>query len=320
MAINWSSAFGSGKSYGKLGIAVTLNNTQTQTKVTVKLYYRSKFSVSDKSNKFYYDWDQSPGTSIGSKSINHTSNTAWDSDNQTLIGTYTKTFERGTAAKTKYFSVKCSGIEYGGGGGSHKVSITIPARNKYTITFHANGGSGAPAAQSYYYGNNITLSNVIPTRSGYKFLGWSTSSTATAASYKAGQAWSGTIANNTVLYAVWQRMYSVTFHANGGKVNGVSSVTQYAALGTVISTLPTATLEGKKFLGWNNKNDGSGAMYTYIKVPGDMTLYAMYEEVTEEKGNCFVKIGEIYKRGKVHQKTDRYREGTVKVKVGETWK
>ena len=42
----------------------------------------------------------------------------------------------------------------------------------YDISFHANGGSGAPDAMSKYYGVDITLPSEVPTRSGYTFAGW----------------------------------------------------------------------------------------------------------------------------------------------------
>ena len=85
--------------------------------------------------------------------------------------------------------------------------------NTYTITYNANGGSGAPTSQSYTYDpNNDTvfyLSSTIPSRSGYTFLGWSRSSTATSATYSAGQRWGTNDANNYTLYAVWKKTVTV---------------------------------------------------------------------------------------------------------------
>ena len=37
----------------------------------------------------------------------------------------------------------------------------------YTISYNANGGSGAPASQTKTYGTTLTLSSTKPTRSGY---------------------------------------------------------------------------------------------------------------------------------------------------------
>ena len=77
--------------------------------------------------------------------------------------------------------------------------------NTYTISYNANGGKGAPSSQYYTYATsgNITLSTIKPVRSGYIFKGWSTSSSATIATYSAGGSFSRNKAYDTTLYAVW---------------------------------------------------------------------------------------------------------------------
>ncbi len=55
-----------------------------------------------------------------------------------------------------------------------------------TVTYNANGGTGAPAIQTKTYGTRLTLNSVKPTRSGYTFLGWATASAATSATYSSG--------------------------------------------------------------------------------------------------------------------------------------
>lgn len=93
------------------------------------------------------------------------------------------------------------------GGQLNKTSgsaLSIPTATVYTVTYYANGGSDAPASQSYYYGGgNFNLRPETPTRSGYNFLGWSTSSTATSPSYYPSQEWSSWN-GSTNLYAVWE--------------------------------------------------------------------------------------------------------------------
>ena len=70
-----------------------------------------------------------------------------------------------------------------------------------TLSYDANGGTGAPASQTDNCGTSITISSTTPTRSGYTFLGWSTDSTATSATYSAGESYTGN--ENVTLYAVW---------------------------------------------------------------------------------------------------------------------
>lgn len=75
----------------------------------------------------------------------------------------------------------------------------------YTVSYNANGGSGAPGNQTKTYGAALTLSSTKPTKTNYTFLGWATSASATSVTYSAG----GKYTNNAsiTLYAVWQLAY-----------------------------------------------------------------------------------------------------------------
>jgi uncharacterized repeat protein (TIGR02543 family) len=81
--------------------------------------------------------------------------------------------------------------------------INLSQSAPYAISYNANGGSGAPSSQSIYATYSYTLSSTRPTRTGYTFLGWSTSSTATSATYQPSQ--SVTPNGNLSLYAVWKK-------------------------------------------------------------------------------------------------------------------
>ena len=72
----------------------------------------------------------------------------------------------------------------------------------YTIKYDANGGSGAPSSQTKTYGKSLTLSTTKPTKTGFTFLGWSASSSATNATWKAGDSY--TVEGDDTLYAVWE--------------------------------------------------------------------------------------------------------------------
>ena len=104
------------------------------------------------------------------------------------------------------FGTAYSGSFHTIGARTKEVVLTISPLASYTVSYNANGGTGAPSSQTKWYGEDLTLrpSSSNPTRNGYKFLGWSTSSTATAASYQPG----GTYSSNSdvTLYAVWQAL------------------------------------------------------------------------------------------------------------------
>lgn len=155
-------------------------------------------------------------------------------------------------------------------------TITAPVRPKYTISYNANGGSGAPGSQTKTHGYSITLSTTKPTRTGHTFLGWATSSTATSASYDPGDTYS-TDANLT-LYAVWKAYtYKVTFDANGGSGAPSAQTKTYGVNLTLSSTKPTR--EGYTFKQWNTAKDGTGTAYsaggTYSGNAA-VTLYAIW--------------------------------------------
>ena len=138
--------------------------------------------------------------------------------------------------------------------GSKTITLTDYITG-YTLTYNANGGSGAPSSVSNV--TSTTISSTVPTRSGYKFLGWSKSSSATSASYVAGNSIS--LSANTTLYAVWAKIYTVTYNANGGSGTTISQTTTANSSITLCSnsfTAPTSkiwtlTLDG------NGGNDGS---------------------------------------------------------------
>ena len=80
-------------------------------------------------------------------------------------------------------------------------NISCPART-YTVSYNANGGSGAPGNQTKTYNTALTLSATVPTRDGYIFLGWGTSAGATVPTYQPSSSYTGNA--DLALYAVWE--------------------------------------------------------------------------------------------------------------------
>lgn len=319
----WGSVFGSGSGQGRIGLYITSSSSQTQTTVTMQIWFWSKYSIYDSNNTFHYSFTGTGSISIGSVSINHpvSSGGGWDTRNQTYIGTYSRTYNRGTSATTIHCAADFSGIATISASGWVDVTYTIPARNRYSISYNANGGTGAPSTQYYYYGYNTTLSTKIPTRTGYRFLGWSLSSSATSPSYSAGQAWGGTNANNYVLYAVWQRIVlTVTFDAgyNGGKVQNADEIQKSYYYNDRIGTLPVAVRKNYKFLGWNTRADGTGAMISEsLVITSAIRLYAIFEL----QANCYIKVDGAYKTGMMYKKANGvYKTGAVSVKDNGSYK
>lgn len=156
--------------------------------------------------------------------------------------------------------------------------------NNFSLAYNANSGSGAPATQtasSTASTYSFTISSTSPSRTGYSFLGWSTSSTATSASYSPG----GSITvspGTTTLYAVWKILtYSVTYNANGGTGAPAAQTKTYGVNLTLSGTSPSRT--GYTFLGWGTSSSATTASYqpgaTYT-TNAALALYAVWQIIT----------------------------------------
>ena len=77
----------------------------------------------------------------------------------------------------------------------------MPQNAVYSLSYNANGGSGAPGNQTG--SGYVSISNSTPSRSGYTFLGWAESAGATSAKYGAGSLFN--LDKDITLYAVWQK-------------------------------------------------------------------------------------------------------------------
>lgn len=196
-------------------------------------------------------------------------------------GSFTGTYSiSGNGAATKTVTVTFRNFNNDNGNSATKTvsfSVSVPAWTSYKIAYNANGGSGAPASQTKWKDQTLTLSSTKPTRSGYSFLGWSTSSSATSATYSAGGSY--TTNSAATLYAVWKaNTYTVKYNANGGSGAPGNQTKTHAVALTLSSTKPTRT--NYNFKGWGTSASAttvayaSGASYT---ANASITLYAIWE-------------------------------------------
>ena len=191
---------------------------------------------------------------------------------------------------------------------------------QYNISYDANGGSGAPSAQSKYHGSTLTLRSAKPTRTGYIFKGWSTSSTATKASYQPGDNYTSN--SNVTLYAVWEKIqYNISYDANGGSGAPSDQSKYYDSTITLRSGKPTR--EGYIFKGWSTRSTALSADYqpgASYSSNSNLTLYAVWEQI-----KCYVYYnanggsGAPFEQWKYYDSTLVLRSGTP-IRVGYTFK
>lgn len=200
-----------------------------------------------------------------------------------------------------------------------KVSFKVTDLT-YNISYNANGGSGAPSSQTKYYDKWLTLSSQKPIRTGYTFKGWSTSSTATKASYQPGDNYTSN--SDATLYAVWERIqYNISYDANGGSGAPSDQSKYYDSTITLRSGKPTR--EGYIFKGWSTRSTALSADYqpgaSYLS-NSNLTLYAVWEQI-----KCYVYYnanggsGAPFEQWKYYDSTLVLRSGTP-IRVGYTFK
>ncbi len=106
-------------------------------------------------------------------------------------------------------------------------STTVTVTPTYKITLNPNGGnfSGSTADRVETPTNGTTNATfgynptATPSRTGYEFLGWNTSSTATT-----GNKTNVSVGYNTTLYAIWKPItYTVAYNGNGSTTGSTAS-------------------------------------------------------------------------------------------------
>ncbi|MBR5562506.1 MAG: InlB B-repeat-containing protein [Clostridia bacterium] len=127
------------------------------------------------------------------------------------------------------------------------------ARNTYTIKFVGNEGTinGNPEqSATYYYGTAVVAPAAV--RTGYDFIGWSTTADGEVVAVEA------TALADATYYAQWdEAIYTATFKALPGAFeDGETTVTVEYAYGEEIAKAATPVREGYDFVEWAGYTDG----------------------------------------------------------------
>ena len=150
---------------------------------------------------------------------------------------------------------------------------------KYTISYNLTDGSGSfPSQQKDHGDNEFRIYSTIPVRTGYTFLGWSTSSNGTVV-YQSNAKYTGNA--NLTLYAIWEiKKYTISYNTgctmvfpNQQKDHGDNEFRIY-------STIPVKT--DYTFLGWSTSSGGTVVYQSNAKYTGNanLTLYAIWSDLS----------------------------------------
>lgn len=166
---------------------------------------------------------------------------------------------------------------------------TPPSTITHTVTYDANGGTGAIPVSETGADGSITLSDGGKlTYVGHVFTGWNTRADGKGTAYKAGDRLTPNA--DIILYAQWTKVDTTTsrivrYHANGGHLirAGVSEEMRVPD-GAATNGLQRYAWDGHVFTGWNTRADGKGTAYaidSHIAVHADIDLYAQWLDLSD---------------------------------------
>jgi len=140
---------------------------------------------------------------------------------------------------------------------------------EYTVSFEVSGGSTVPS-QSVENGKKASEPTPEPTKAGYTFAGWYTSSTGNTPFI-----FDNAIIEDTIVYAKWNPVtYTVSFDVDGG--SAVPS--QTIAHGEKATEPMLAPIKaGYTFGGWYTDKNHTQAFTFNSIITGDTTIYAKWE-------------------------------------------
>lgn len=202
---------------------VSLDITATAGTVTRKSATQYTVKINASWETYYEGAQTNYGmtASSGGGSVNlNTFGTKASSGSGSFTGTYSIS---GNGSATKSITVTFKNYEEDWQGNITESStktvsfnVTVPAWTSYTVSYNANGGSGAPSSQTKWKDQSLTLSSTKPTRTGYTFKGWALSKSDADNGtwyYQAG----GTCGKNEnlTLYATWEEhALTVNYYSN----------------------------------------------------------------------------------------------------------
>ena len=145
--------------------------------------------------------------------------------------------------------------------------------NTYTVTYNANGGTGAPATQSFLFNTGAKISTTKPTRSLHTFRHWTYTTNVFEPGAAIPSGW-----GSFSLTAQWAPYkHTVKYNLNGGTG---TATTQTKTAGVAMKVHGTPTRAGHTFTGWkssrNNVTYAAGASYTPDYDGGETTMTAQW--------------------------------------------
>ena len=289
----------------------SFSRTYTMTKITnTNLYYvnLSSSTYHDWNDATYYavigtsskwgdgNWGSSNLTNATHRTAAYTTTYNMDADNKRYVVT-PSTSSNGTAINITYQGTTYSSV-------NKKVTVNVYAAAAGSSTYSASSAAGTAKVSGYYLSANSTAATrsasttlnstntanntFIPgitltatAASGYKFVGWYSSTSATTAVSTEATFSTSHEGSDKTYYARFEKLATITYNANGKTASNMPNAQTVASDYTVTLSLNTPTASGYTFTSWNTVPNGTGTPYNkgaeLTNVKSNITLYAQWQ-------------------------------------------
>lgn len=261
-------------SYTNNTYTYTINIESVSTEYTAKLIYNANGGSGAPSTQTKTaSFTGSPGTAVFT-----VSNVEPTMDGYNFLGW--SDYKNATTAS--YHGGNSKSVTYGYSATLYAIWSYIETEQTYvaTLAFNTEGGSAIDTQTNSVTSSSVpsqyrfTITNTVPEKTGYKFLGWGVYSGDTIPNYYPGDKLYVSYSTTTTLYAIWvsDSLIIVSFDSNGGSFCNKIAV----ELGNEYGTLPTTTYLGYTFQGWFI-GDVLIESTTVISETADHTLTALWQ-------------------------------------------
>ena len=243
-------------------------DTNVFEKITKSNIYINSNLLSDDGHGFWMKTVAASGSNGYKISISESSGDPYEIPDDGLIGTLKLKVKQDTDT-TKVIINNVSLVNESGDDETiAKVSIDLPSVviKTYTVTYNPNttdNVTNMPATAKKVGGEPYLIAGT-PSREGYKFKEWNTSSDGTGTSYKVGDAYNTD--TNLNLYAQWEAITStLTVNPNGGTWNGSSNTQPFTANYGTKKTIANPSKAPNGYIVKFNSNGGNTSVLQEIQ-------------------------------------------------------
>ncbi len=154
-------------------------------------------------------------------------------------------------------------------------------KQRFTVSYNANGGSGAPGSQYVLSGSTLKLSSAKPARVGYTFQGWGTSTSDTTVDYKPGSSY--TFTGNKTLYAIWK----TCSHSYTGGICTKCKYEYPLTVSALSGTFVVTNTNGAKI--WSRPYSKNS---THVRTAANYSTLTVTHKTTNQEDNLWYKLSD----------------------------